>query len=190
VPRVPPPVMLAPATPFLEPAPYPLDGKPQEGLVVVAEGDAPAGGGGIHKQLIRGLAAPAVESCAGPKRDLVSVSGIVPDGVGSVFLTSVDGTAVKTEVQDNGYAFLVPPASGRDAWAPRYVVWVGGDGTPHVRQVMLSRLPSRLCGALAKRRGDVVQVTPGAGGPAGVFAAAPVALRRSSPPRIRPKRHP
>lgn len=154
------PVPFGPA-PFLPPQ---LDlSKSQEGLVVVAEGGAAAGGGGTHKQLIRGLAAPSVEPCSGPKRDLVSVSGIVPDGVGAAFLTSADGTAVKTEVKDNGYAFLVPPAKGREAFAPRYVVWVGGDGTPHVQHVVLSRLPRRLCTGLARRRSALVQVTPSGG---------------------------
>jgi hypothetical protein len=189
---VPFPVDVRPATPvpfgpapFPAYAPIPYDGKPQEGLVVVAEGDAPAGGGGVHKRLIRGLAAPAVAPCAGPKRDLVSVSGIVPDGVGSVFLTSADGTAVKTGVQDNGYAFLVPPGKGREAWAPRYVVWTGGDGTPHVQQVALSRLPSRLCKAVTRRRNAVVEVTPSGGVEAGPFPlfATPRAFRVPRPRR-------
>jgi hypothetical protein len=186
------PVPFGPAPMFPVAPPIAFDGKPQEGLVVVADGDAPAGGGGAHKQLIRGLAAPAVEQCAGPKRDLVGVSGIVPDGVGSVFLTSADGTAVKTEVKDNAYAFLVPPATRRDAWSPRYVVWTGGDGTPHVQQVAIGgAIPSRVCRSIAGRRGaEALQLTPSPGldsrGPL-LFAPAPPALRVPSPVRV-PKR--
>jgi len=179
------------------PAPFPvyapqlLDGKPQEGLVVIAEGDVPGGGGGTHKQLIRGLAAPAVAPCSGPKHDLVGVSGIVPDGVGAAFLTSADGTAIKADVKDNGYAFLVAPAKGREAWAPRYVVWTGGDGTPHVQQVSLGNLPARLCRHLAAQRAKkLIGLTPS---PAtGPFAAAPGVLRPALPvPRApRPSRPP
>ncbi len=186
--RVPPPSaapIYAAPVPFA-PVPFAplvdLD-KPQEGLIVIAEGGAPVGVGGVHKQLIRGLVSPSVRPCAGPKRDLVSVSGIVPDGVGSAFLTSADGTAIKADVKDNAYEFLVPPAKGREAHAPRYVVWVGGDGTPHVQPVALSRLPTRLCRALSRRPRGLIELSPGFG-----FDIAPtlvVPSRALPPPRPR-----
>ena len=50
----------------------------------------------------------ATDPCGGPNRDMLSVSGIVPDGVGAAFLTSPDGTAVRADVKDNAYAFVVP----------------------------------------------------------------------------------
>lgn len=154
------PVPFGPA--LVEPAPLAWDGKPQEGVVVVAEGDTPAGGGATFRQLIRGLGSPEVAPCAGPKHDLVGVSGMVPDGVGSVFLTSPDGTAIKADVEDNAYSFLVPPAKGRAAFAPRYVVWTGGDGTPHVQPVTAGMTPraGRICARLARVRDAVVRVTP------------------------------
>jgi hypothetical protein len=61
---------------------------------------------------------------------MLSVSGIVPDGVGAAFLTSPDGTAVRADVKDNAYAFVVPRTRQAEE---RYVVWTGGDGTPHVQ---------------------------------------------------------
>jgi hypothetical protein len=61
---------------------------------------------------------------------MLSVSGIVPDGVGAAFLTSPDGTAVRADVKDNAYAFVVPRTEQAEE---RYVVWTGGDGTPHVQ---------------------------------------------------------
>jgi hypothetical protein len=64
---------------------------------------------------------------------MLGVSGIVPDGVAAVFLTAPDGTAVRADVKDNGYEFLIPRP--RTA-AQRYVVWTGGDGTPHVQSVV------------------------------------------------------
>jgi hypothetical protein len=104
----------------------------QEGVVVVATGGAPAGGGAALPDLVRGRGPVSVDTCAGPNRDMLGVSGIVPDGVGAAFLTSPDGTAVRADVVDNGYAFVVP-ASRRPE--QRYVVWTGGDGTPHVQPV-------------------------------------------------------
>jgi hypothetical protein len=65
---------------------------------------------------------------------MLGVSGIVPDGVAAAWLTAPDGTAVRADVVDNAYAFVVP-VSG--APGLRYVVWVGGDGTPHVQPVPL-----------------------------------------------------
>jgi hypothetical protein len=64
---------------------------------------------------------------------MLSVSGIVPDGVPAAFLTSPDGTAVRADVHDNAYTFIVPSTKVREQ---RYVVWTGGDGTPHVQPVL------------------------------------------------------
>ena len=36
------------------------------------------------------------------------VSGVVPDGVAAAYLTAPDGTAVRADVADNAYAFVVP----------------------------------------------------------------------------------
>src|SRR4051794_14925319 len=102
--------------------------KPREGIAVVAVGGAPAGGGGALRELIRGIAPVATDPCAGPARDMLGVSGIVPDGVPAVFLTAPDGTAVRADVQDNGFSFVVPRTRAPE---PRYVVWTGSDGTPH-----------------------------------------------------------
>jgi hypothetical protein len=58
---------------------------------------------------------------------------IVPDGVSAAFLTAPDGTAVRADVKDNAYEFLVPRPRVLEQ---RYVVWTGGDGTPHVQPVL------------------------------------------------------
>ncbi|MEA2178294.1 MAG: hypothetical protein QOG77_1591, partial [Solirubrobacteraceae bacterium] len=112
--------------------------KPQEGVAVVATGGAPTGGGAALGDLVRGRGTPGVDTCAGPNRDMLGVSGVVPDGVGAAFLTAPDGTAVRADVVDNGYAFVVP--RGRTPQL-RYVVWTGGDGTPHVQPVPTAFLP-------------------------------------------------
>jgi hypothetical protein len=91
-----------------------------------------------------------VDPCAGARRDMLGVSGIVPDGVGAVYLTSPDGTAVRADVRDNGFAFVVPrPAAAQ----PRYVVWTGADGAPHVLPVAGVALGRGACagGGLAAR---------------------------------------
>lgn len=103
---------------------------PREGVAVVAIGAAPAGGGAALRDLVRGIAPVAVDPCAGEGHDMLGVSGIVPDGVPAVFLTAPDGTAVRADVKDNGFSFVVP--RGRTP-EPRYVVWTGADGTPHVQ---------------------------------------------------------
>jgi hypothetical protein len=103
---------------------------PHPGLAVVAVDGAPVGAGGRLEDLVRGREPVAIDPCGGPNRDMLSVSGIVPDGVGAAFLTSPDGTAVRADVQDNAYAFVVPPTKRAEQ---RYVVWTGGDGTPHVQ---------------------------------------------------------
>jgi hypothetical protein len=117
----------------------------REGLAVVSVGGAAPGGGGALADLVRGRAPVWVDSCAGEQHDMLSVSGIVPNGVASVFLTAPDGTAVRADVKDNGYEFLTPrpPTIGQ-----RYVVWTGGDGTPHVQPVAANGLFS---GPVCKR---------------------------------------
>jgi hypothetical protein len=128
--------------------------KPREGLAVVALGGAPAGGGGALRDLVRGIAPVATDPCAGPGRDMLGVSGIVPDGVAAVFLTAPDGSAVRADVQDNGFSFVVPATRRPE---PRYVVWTGSDGTPHVQPVpAFAGWPRGLC----NRSHAVAQVTP------------------------------
>jgi hypothetical protein len=45
----------------------------------------------------------STDSCAGQGHDILSVSGIVPDGVSAVFLTAPDDTAVLADAKDNAY---------------------------------------------------------------------------------------
>jgi hypothetical protein len=98
----------------------------------------------------------SVDACAGPGHDMLGVSGVVPDGVAAAYLTAPDGTAVRADVSDNGYAFVIP--TPRDA-GQRYVVWTGGDGTPHVQPVpRLLLRPGR--SACATRYASVVRITP------------------------------
>ena len=83
---------------------------------------------------------------------MLGVSGVVPDGVAAAYLTAPDGTAVRADVADNAYAFVVP--APRDP-GQRYVVWTGGDGTPHVQPVprlLLRPRAERLRHALRERR--------------------------------------
>ena len=122
-----PPVPPAAAAPLPT---APADAKPRPGLAVVAVDGAPAGAGGRLEDLVRGRADLAIDPCAGPGRNMMSLSGIVPDGVPAAFLTSHDGTAVRADVKDNAYAFVVPRSRTAER---RYVVWTGGDGTPHVQ---------------------------------------------------------
>jgi hypothetical protein len=144
--------------------------KPREGLAVVALGGAPAGGGGALRDLVRGIAPVATDPCAGPAHDMLGVSGIVPDGVPAVFLTAPDGSAVRADVHDNGFTFVVPQARRPE---PRYVVWTGSDGTPHVQPVsVFAGFPKVLC----KRAASVPVVTP-----SGVRDCAPVALIAPAP---------
>jgi hypothetical protein len=105
---------------------------------------------------------------------MLSVSGIVPDGVPAAFLTSPDGTAVRADVKDNAYAFTIPPSK---AFEQRYVVWTGGDGTPHVQPVPLQRfsLPPTRCSAFTR----LPTVSPDAFsrcGPIAVCSATPFVL--------------
>jgi hypothetical protein len=179
----------APARPPALPAPR--TPKPHPGLAVVAVDGAAAGAGGRLEDLVRGREDVAIDPCGGPGRNLLSVSGIVPDGVSAAFLTSPDGTAVRADVTGNAYAFVVAPAKTAEQ---RYVVWTGGDGTPHVQQVALGGLPARICTRLATRRvKDLIQLTPG---PGGVLAAQAAGLARviaGRPPvprRVTPARAP
>ncbi|MEA2207394.1 MAG: hypothetical protein QOE77_4170, partial [Blastocatellia bacterium] len=129
--------------------------KPREGLVVVAVGGAPSGGGGALADLRRGLAAVALDPCAGAGHDMLGVSGVVPDGVEAVFVTAADGSATRADVRDNGYAFVLPRPRRPDA---RYVVWTGTDGAPHVQP-----LPSLgVAGAVGScgRVAGLLRVTP------------------------------
>jgi hypothetical protein len=61
-----------------------------------------------------------VAPCAGADHSMLSISGIVPNGVASAFLTAPDGTAVRADVKDNGYEFLLPSPR---PYEERYVVW-------------------------------------------------------------------
>jgi hypothetical protein len=163
-------------------------GKPglREGLVVVAVGDAASGGGGALDQLVRGLSPVTVVPCAGADKSMLSISGIVPDGVPAVFLTAPDGTAVRTDVKDNGYEFLLPR---QRAVEQHYVVWTGGDGTPHVQGVVTfgpwrpSRCEAPMTDSMARVSQDalflcmVPQVlSPGV--PSGLARRAPRVARR------------
>jgi hypothetical protein len=108
---------------------------------------------------------------------MLGVSGVVPDGVGAAYLTAPDGTAVKADVVDNGYAFVVPRPRTPQV---RYVVWVGGDGTPHVQPV------PHLFAARGACREAVTRLTrltpePFACGPRVVLPATRPAPRRRVP---------
>jgi hypothetical protein len=102
----------------------------REGLAVVSLGGAPAGGGGALRDLQRGTAPAALDPCAGAGRTMLGVSGIVPDGVDGVFVTGADGSATRADVHDNGFAFVLPRPQRPE---PRYLVWTGSDGKPHVQ---------------------------------------------------------
>jgi hypothetical protein len=150
---------------------------PREGLAVVAVKHAASGGGGALDDLVRGRAPVAVDSCAGANGDMLGVSGIVPNGVAAAFLTAPDGTAIRADVKDNGYEFLIPRP--RTA-GQRYVVWTGADGTPHVQPVLaFGVVRGAVCKQLAARTLPP-QVTPTIGfGSCGV--AAPVELPAPRP---------
>jgi hypothetical protein len=131
---------------------------PREGLVVVAVGDAASGGGGALDDLVRGRAPVAVAPCAGADHSMLSISGIVPNGVPAVFLTAPDGTAVRADVKDNGYEFLLP---NQRPYEQRYVVWTGGDGTPHVQPIVtFAAMPARACRSSARLAQTVARVSP------------------------------
>jgi hypothetical protein len=177
---VPAPTATVPATPNTtnKPTPHP-------GLAVVALDGAPSGAGGRLEDLVRGREPVVIDPCGGPNHDMLSVSGIVPDGVGAAFLTSPDGTAVRADVKDNAYAFVVPRTKQAEE---RYVVWTGGDGTPHVQPlgspVSLGRFR---CPAATDHR--LPTVSPDGSGlcgrfyrsPAIIVPAVPAPARRTPP---------
>ena len=122
-----------------------------EGVVVIATGGAPAGGGAALPDLVRGRGAVSVDACAGPGHDMLGVSGVVPDGVAAAYLTAPDGTAVRADVADNAYPFVVPaprdPGRSRSrgtryANAVRITPEAGGCPAPAI-VVAPSRRPAR-----------------------------------------------
>jgi hypothetical protein len=156
--------------------------KPREGVAVVSLGGAPAGGGGALSDLQRGRAPVALDPCAGTGHNMLSVSGMVPDGVEAVFVTAADGTSTRADVRDNGYAFVLPRSRRVEQ---RYVVWSGSDGSPHVQPLPLVLLGGRVACARLKA---TVRVTPdpwSAGCLPDAAAAVAVAPR---PPATRPRR--
>jgi hypothetical protein len=165
---------------------------PREGLAVVALGDAAQGGGGALDDLVRGRAPVSTDMCAGANHDMLSVSGIVPDGVPAVFLTAPDGTAVRADVKDNGYEFVVAhPRTPQQ----RYVVWTGGDGTPHVQPIVASGTPrARACEQISKLAALTPRVSPGLGsaicGPVPVLSLPITPKVAPAPRRVRPARAP
>jgi hypothetical protein len=168
----------APTTSVPTPAPESADKPtPHPGLAVVALNGAPGGAGGRLEDLVRGREPVAIDPCGGPNHDMLSVSGIVPDGVGAAFLTSPDGTAVRADVKDNAYAFVVPRTKRAEQ---RYVVWTGGDGTPHVQPlgspVFLGRTR---CPAAVTNRPPTV--SPDGSGLCGHFSLAPVIVEPPPP---------
>lgn len=149
---------------------------PREGLVVVAVGDAASGGGGALDDLVRGRAPVTVAPCAGADHSMLSISGMVPNGVPAVFLTAPDGTAVRADVKDNAYEFLLP---NQRSYQQRYVVWTGGDGTPHVQPIVtFAAVRASACRSSAKLTQSVPRVSPDALSPC---VAAPIADKFSVP---------
>jgi hypothetical protein len=164
--RTAPPAVPAPAPNSTnKPTPHPS-------LAVVALDGAPGGAGGRLEDLVRGREPVAIDPCGGPNRDMLSVSGIVPDGVGAAFLTSPDGTAVRADVKDNAYAFVVPRTKRAEE---RYVVWTGGDGTPHVQPLGSPVFFGRArCPAAADHR--LPTVSPDGSGLCGQFYRSPAII--------------
>ena len=142
----------------------------REGVVVVAVGDAASGGGGALDDLVRGRAPVTLAPCAGADHSMLSISGMVPNGVPAVFLTAPDGTAVRADVKDNGYEFLLP---NQRSYQQRYVVWTGGDGTPHVQPIVtFAAVRASACKSSAKLTQSVPRVSPDGLSPCG---AGPIA---------------
>ena len=160
----------------------------REGVVVVAVGDAASGGGGALDDLVRGRAPVTLAPCAGADHSMLSISGLVPNGVPAVFLTAPDGTAVRADVKDNGYEFLLP---NQRSYEQRYVVWTGGDGTPHVQPIVtFAAVRASACKSSAKLTQSVARVSPEgmfpcAGAPLAGKFALPVPRRASRALRLR-----
>jgi hypothetical protein len=151
----------------------------REGLVVVAVGDAASGGGGALDDLVRGRSPVTVAPCGGADHSMLSISGIVPNGVPAVFLTAPDGTAVRADVKDNGYEFLLPT---QRAYEQRYVVWTGGDGTPHVQPIVtFTAIPASACKATTRLLQSFARVSPDGLVPCG----APVIVNKTAAPLLR-----
>jgi hypothetical protein len=116
---------------------------------------------------------------------MLGVSGIVPDGVAAAFLTAPDGTAVRADVESNGYQFLVPQSRNI---GQRYVVWTGGDGTPHVQPIpAFGVVPTAACKRLAATSFEKApRVTP-----TGAFGTCALDVPHVPLPTpvARPKRH-
>jgi hypothetical protein len=156
--------------------------KPREGLAVVALGDASPGGGGALDDLVRGRAPATIRQCAGSDHDMLSIAGIVPTGVQAVFLTAPDGTAVRADVKDNGYEFMLPEPRSPEQ---RYVVWTGGDGTPHVQPVTtFGGWRPATCSALS--RAKLTLVTP----QDAVLGCVVAQMRALVPPAVRVRPNP
>jgi hypothetical protein len=167
-------------------------GAAREGLAVVAVGGAPVGGGGALRDLQRGQAPATADPCAGADRSMLGVSGVVPDGVEAVFVTAADGTATRADVHDNGYAFVLPPPRRPE---PRYLVWTGSDGAPHVQPLPIVFAAGR--GGRCARIELPPRVTPDPWGsrcgpfPSWPVFAVPTRPHRTVPPRVkRPRRVP
>jgi hypothetical protein len=144
----------------------------------VSLGGAPVGAGGRYEDLIRGREQVALDPCGGPDHDMLSVSGLVPDGVPAAFLTSPDGTAIRADVRDNAYTFIVPRSTNAEA---RYVVWTGGDGTPHVQPLQPALYPSASsCDRIHTATTKVPAVSPSA---TSAFLPAPIAIKRLPVPK-------
>ena len=132
----------------------------REGLAVVSVGAAPAGGGGALRELQRGLAPASLDPCAGTARNMLGISGLVPDGVEAVFVTGADGSATRADVEDNSFAFVLPWPRRPEQ---RYVVWTGSDGKPHVQPLpyLVSAGLRRICERSGvARRAAAPRVTP------------------------------
>ena len=104
--------------------------------------------------------------------------GFVPNGVPAAFLTAPDGTAVRADVKDNGYEFLL---ANQRTTEQRYVVWTGGDGTPHVQPVfMLAIVRPSTCKAPVKLAASIARVSPDDLFP----CARPLAIAVDVPPAL------
>jgi hypothetical protein len=176
-PKAPVPVPALPATPATPATPRRGTTSPRyaphPGLALVALGGAPVGAGGRYEDLIRGREDVALDPCGGPSHDMLSVSGLVPDGVPAAFLTSPDGTAIRADVRDNAYTFVVPRSKRAET---RYVVWTGGDGTPHVQPLTPVLYPSASsCARIHPLMAKIPAVSPSATTP---ILPAPVAVKR------------